>query len=820
MAILSQNQDDFLNEKRNHIEKIFHYRSSYDQGAFYYLRDYPIWVVSQNKIPKQLNDAHASISDPNTWVGFKKIKDHVLSSEDFPAIALCGVITQQFSIPPICCIDLDNCLDSEGVPSDFAKEVMATFPSYTEISVSGKGLHIFFQGKKPGRACKGNNFEFYDSYDKKFITITGNILPRRHYLSSIPEKTIHDFYFKHFPEKEQPQLNYFPSPPLSNAEIIALLNQAHNHHKFQKLFYDGDISDYNGDASSADFALVCSIAFYSQKHEQVIEIFKESALYKNPERQFKWARSDYSNNTIAKAINSLTCAYQPAKKPLHNGVSGSWEEPAPLDFSENTEMSFPIDGLPDCLRDAILEVARFACVDPSIPLIPALGMLCLSAGKKILIQEKPGLLHHPSLFLVGVMESGDRKSTVYECSLSLIMEEIENERPDFEKKKAEIDAFNELIKESSDEIKKGRRSSTISKEAAQAQLKELYASKRKPPAEPENFADDITSARLFQKLHLHNGTFGVFSSDARKIFSRIIGRGSSEASSEEDLFVSAVWGDTIYRSRVGGGDVGQGEDSFIRKPALTVCALIQRDLWKDFATNKTMRDSGLVARVCVVNPVSHVGKRLESEDDLPFDTTRLKSFSDAVIKIRRWTVEKPVCIRLSQEAAKERRTFFNEIEKESGPGGRYEDVRDIASRITSITTRIAGALALLEAAAANILGNSLPDITLIQWLRAQQLGEYFFAQSLDMQRRTGKQGFPYLLQKAARWLIKQIVEGISHTSLALFKNRVRGLDDDETALKIITSLEKAGWIRQTEQTRKDSISYEINPQISKYKDAD
>lgn len=76
---------------------------------------------------------------------------------------------------PYCGIDLDGCRDPQsGELSMFAQAIVERMKSYTEISPSGKGLHIIIKGKKPGGRCKTALIEIYDQ--DHYFTITGNML--------------------------------------------------------------------------------------------------------------------------------------------------------------------------------------------------------------------------------------------------------------------------------------------------------------------------------------------------------------------------------------------------------------------------------------------------------------------------------------------------------------------------------------------------------------------------------------------------------------------------------------------------------------------
>jgi hypothetical protein len=400
-----------------------------------------------------------------------------------------------------------------------------------------------------------------------------------------------------------------------------------------------------------------------------------------------------------------------------------------------------------------------------------------------------------------------------------IKDAIENEMPEYKQRVAIVKAHNDLVTDQINAVKKNVRENKLEAKAAQNALETLYASTKQPPPEPINFSDDITPQRLFQKLYTHEGAYGIFSSDGRKFLNRILGRAEQSGVTGEDIYVAASWGDSIHRSRVTGKD-SDGEDLFIRKPALTISVLVQKDLWREFLRNKTMRESGFIARFCPVSPLSRMGTRFESEEESPLDKSKIAPYTQAILKIRRWKVEKPFLVTLSPEAAKARREFFNDIERELGPGSSLEDVKDIATRSISITARLAGIFAALDAATEQKNELTLHPITLQQWLRAQDLEEYFLSQLIDMQRTESSSGKTYLLQKAARWLQKELANHKGSESLfilpSLMANRVRGLEDRQLLeTHIIPSLEKLGWLRKADVPKRGAQQYEVNPKIRK-----
>jgi putative DNA primase/helicase len=69
-------------------------------------------------------------------------------------------------------IDLDKCRDPEtGEIAPWALEIVEKMDSFTELSPSGEGLHIFVRGELPGDGMNTKEIEMYDC--KRYFTVTG-----------------------------------------------------------------------------------------------------------------------------------------------------------------------------------------------------------------------------------------------------------------------------------------------------------------------------------------------------------------------------------------------------------------------------------------------------------------------------------------------------------------------------------------------------------------------------------------------------------------------------------------------------------------------
>ena len=101
----------------------------------------------KTKVPKTLGKRGiiaAKSNDPASWLSFEEAKAAFTENpETFDGIMM--ALTAQ---DPYVFVDLDNAVDGKGHIKPWASEIVSRFKSFTELSVSGTGLHIIGQGKR------------------------------------------------------------------------------------------------------------------------------------------------------------------------------------------------------------------------------------------------------------------------------------------------------------------------------------------------------------------------------------------------------------------------------------------------------------------------------------------------------------------------------------------------------------------------------------------------------------------------------------------------------------------------------------------------
>lgn len=218
-------------------------------------------------------------------------------------------------------IDLDHCLTEVGGVRHITKTARAVFDlaqSYTEVSPSGKGLHIFLRGSLPaenGHAVHGVKSDKGEMYAaKRYITITGERVGEQREIRA-DQEAINRIYALLKPPRQaplpEPETARRYQPMTQDAQaVLRKAGAARNGAKFTRL-YSGDITSYRS-RSEAQLALIAMLVYWTNGDKgQVERLFKDSDMYKQDEElQKKWDtvhRSDgatYGEMTIEMAAKT------------------------------------------------------------------------------------------------------------------------------------------------------------------------------------------------------------------------------------------------------------------------------------------------------------------------------------------------------------------------------------------------------------------------------------------------------------------------------------------------------------------------------------
>ncbi len=153
------------------------------------------WVCANegSKVPMQANRPYAASStDPNTWASF----EDALWAVENDYYDYLGFV---FNDNGIVGIDLDDSI-MPGCTSPLATEILDVSRSYTEVSKSGTGLHIFVKGDIPFKGK--NNLAGVEIYKTaRFFIMTGDVFLDYPVINNQP--ALDYIVAKYFPETRE-----------------------------------------------------------------------------------------------------------------------------------------------------------------------------------------------------------------------------------------------------------------------------------------------------------------------------------------------------------------------------------------------------------------------------------------------------------------------------------------------------------------------------------------------------------------------------------------------------------------------------------------
>jgi putative DNA primase/helicase len=283
------------------------------------------WLEDRQKWDKPPLNARtgkpASSTNPKTWSTFEQ----ALACYQKNQKTLDGIGLVLCKDNHLIGVDLDHCYwdPGEHEPEEvepWADELVNAFDTYTEVSVSGTGLHMFAIGTLPGgKGLKKGPIEIYQA--ARYLTVTGNrivnmpatIEPRQDALNTLYAK------LKDKPKAkphQAPHANGEP-PRLEDEQLLEKALAARNGAKLARL-WAGDIFGYPSQ-SEADLALCTLLAFWTQDEAQLDRLFRQSRLMRDKWGEFH-GEATYGQMTIRTALEQTTEHYHPPKRRRPHGT--------------------------------------------------------------------------------------------------------------------------------------------------------------------------------------------------------------------------------------------------------------------------------------------------------------------------------------------------------------------------------------------------------------------------------------------------------------------------------------------------------------------
>lgn len=322
------------------------------------------WRLEKNKDgkntkkPYQVSGVLASSTDPLTWSTYY---------EAVNASSNVGIIFTPDQ--KLLGIDIDHCLEDGKIvhaEKTNIEELLFEADTYVEISPSGTGLHIFFsltESFKPEASRKHTlPYELYTS--GRFFTVTQKVWGEEKEVRNItPDEVIALLGIIGYPwKKSEAGKVYEPSDlmTLDDASVLDKMFDSKNGNKIYAL-YNGEISIYNNDDSSADMALCSHLAFWTGRNaSQINRIWSNSPLGQRSKTQ---DREDYRDRTIEKAVLGCKEIYTPHGIKTESETIKNVQKINIITFQDFSQLKLPTERW--LIRDIIPKEGFITIASPS-----------------------------------------------------------------------------------------------------------------------------------------------------------------------------------------------------------------------------------------------------------------------------------------------------------------------------------------------------------------------------------------------------------------------------------------------------------------------
>ena len=391
-------------------------------------------------------------------------------------------------------------------------------------------------------------------------------------------------------------------------------------------------------------------------------------------------------------------APEPAKKSISSDCDSdtcdncdSWQEPEPLSV-DTASQPYPLDALPPKIHAAVVAVIGYVQCPPALAAMSALSVLSLVGQGIADVRRGPRLNGPCSLFLIGLGQSGERKTTADDAFSHPIrqwqLHKQEDASPTVIAHVADMRCWEAERRGVEESIKVAAKAGKPTDEL-RARMRRIESDKPQAPRVPRLFYSDVTIERLRVKLAELWPSAGLVTAEGGVVF-------GAHAMNADNIMrtlaaINVLWdGGRLEVDRVTNGDL------LVECARLTVSLFVQPEVIEKFMDKNAAlaRGSGWLARALLAHPESTQGFRPFKEP--PHDCPPLAAFHARLSQMLD-AMPKPNAaggldlpkIDLSPEAKQTWVEFYNAIEVELRAGGEFADVKDVASKTADNAARIA-----------------------------------------------------------------------------------------------------------------------------------
>lgn len=469
--------------------------------------------------------------------------------------------------------------------------------------------------------------------------------------------------------------------------------------------------------------------------------------------------------------------------------AGGWQKITEKQQEKALHPTFPIGTFPPVIEEYLDNVAKQVQVRREMVYPAALAALALCTQGKYKV-EYPDATHdqqHLCLYIGIVADPSERKSPVFKKVILNPFNKWYNDvKGDYEAEKARYKAEQKVLLKQLEAAEKG---STSKEKAATAVddiagLEEKLAEK-KPPRNPYCLFDDTTPEALAKKLLESGENGGIFSEEAA--FMEILaGRYTDKGKNQSpDLVLKAYNAEPVRVDRI------SREGLVLERPLLSMCLMLQPELYNRIITNQNLQGRGCIARFLFCVPERMAGTRKAINNDI-FQLSGGEIYEGILRKFL--DTERPEeqavpVLRFAKELCSESSDLGKHLqwlENTMRTGNDMETQSPYVGKAGGKLTRIAGILHLLWGY------DQHTPISAETANRAVQIHQFFFGEKLK-EMQTEENQDEKLVQRVMCALVRHTLEkGLAYLPQRDFYMKVKGgeLNSMEQFRSILETLEE------------------------------
>jgi hypothetical protein len=368
----------------------------------------------------------------------------------------------------------------------------------------------------------------------------------------------------------------------------------------------------------------------------------------------------------------------------------AWEPP--IAFAEFPRPEFPTECLSVICVNFVTGVAHFTQTPPDLAAMLILGVCGAALAKKVRVVIRPGWTEPTNLYALVALDSGNRKSAVFEKVLEPVQaweqEEVERTREQIAEMASARRLLEGRLKHTEAAAAKTTAAAERSQLASEARNIAKELSDFQMPVEPQFLADDTTVEKL-ASLMAERDERMLIASPEGTIFDIVKGKYSD--SPNFGVFLTGHSGDRQRVQRMG------REGDFMKQPALSMAISPQPDVIMGLMKEATLRARGFLARPLYSLPESLLGKRevktaavplavANAYRELILDIWKLPGALDGKKKLL------AIPVSFSSDSDNLMVEFQRRLEPRLGPDGDLFFIKDWAGKLAGAAARIAGIL--------------------------------------------------------------------------------------------------------------------------------